>query len=206
MSKMLLVGSNTLSTTIFPSAYFNPNQRNVVYCDLPGCNDAETARICNLFLTLGDITVFLLPQSLSKNPQGDVYHTFINKVKSCAGPVLVCINSCDVCFRIRKGETVSDDELKKRLLIERDDWRSSSLFSSNDRPTRHSDDLWECEKGRECSVVFSTKDGHTSFSVWLTSFEVEYNPELTERLLFLPSHVQQWVQEVQPLCVLKNAE
>jgi hypothetical protein len=61
--------SGLIDTAVYPSAYSLPNQPGLIFCDLQGCTDADTAEMCDLFLKLRNISISLLKQDTPANPR-----------------------------------------------------------------------------------------------------------------------------------------
>jgi hypothetical protein len=197
-------GTGARETTRYPSAYSHPDRPDLIYCDLPGTDETATARISDMFLTLGDITIFLKDQLHAVNPSaGEPVYDTIARVLSSKGPRLICITHGDRLFE--RPEDASDGaffDAEKKLRDECDKWRTSALFAgafaSRGAPLL---EPWECEKVRPGAVIASLRTADSALSVWMTSFKPENSgKDDAKRLLFNAEHVKAWVAEAYLMC------
>jgi predicted membrane protein len=190
-------GTMAAATTIYPSAYTDAAVPDILFCDLPGCSDATTADMSDLFFTLGDVSVFLLDQQDAVNRRsGDIIYTTIAKVLSSGGPRLICINNTD-CLLLDATNPA------EKLRVECEKWFGSELFGNHLKIAQQGalkTAKWKCEAGSQAgAIVASIKTGDTALSIWMTAFnpleEVDGLVEVSERLLFGASHVKAWALE-----------
>jgi pimeloyl-ACP methyl ester carboxylesterase/DNA-binding Xre family transcriptional regulator len=197
-------GTGKNETTRYPSAYSHPDKPDLIYCDLPGTDDAATARISDMFLTVGDITIFLIDQLNAVNPRaGDPIYDTVRRVLSSKGPRLICITHGDRLFeRPQNAPAGTIFDAATKLKDECDKWRTSALFAgaftARGAPLL---EPWECENVRPGAVIASVRTADSALSVWMTSFKPENSgKEDAKRLLFNAEHVKAWVAEAHLMC------
>jgi hypothetical protein len=209
-------GVGSLNTTIFPSGYFSPDEPSTIFCDLPGCNDSDTASMAKMFMCLGDVTVFIYDQNSPKNPDGSSIHDILAGVLNSTGPRLICINGVDRIFNRDDDEdedenyaALSAEECEHLINVELECWRASTLFKlkSKVKGTQFTSEMWPCETEKQGAVVASVRDAHSAISIWLTSFNPQgTNKDLAKSLLFSGADVLKWVQQAKTLAAIYSLE
>lgn len=190
------VGSDR--TTIFPSAYFLPDKPSSIYADLPGCTDDDTYEMARVFMTLGDITIFLIQAGCPKRPKDPVLKEIVkNIMERCSGPRLICINAADTYITPEEeDEELSRDEILAKIAREREEWRTISFLGLENST---SGKLWKTEERHEESVIASLQYGRSAISVWLTAFRRNSKSPEGVDLFFGVEDVQTWTDEVKHL-------
>jgi azurin len=220
-------GTGEKETTLYPSAYNHPNKSHMIFCDLPGSSDADTADISDAFFPLGDINVYLIPQVRPANlVKGSSLRDRIRVLLSLKAPCLICVTQADVllknedddsdsddddsaseeekCAAVQQQRVAAQDKLKEECKV----WRASELFgnllvnqATLDAPK------WDCEKEKPSAIVASLRTADRTLSVWMCAFEPKGNGEAHAReFLFNHDQVRKWVDEVSTDLAAKAAE
>jgi hypothetical protein len=207
-------GTGGDATTFYPSAYNHPDKSHLIFCDLPGSSDQDTADISDAFFTLGDINVYLIPQVRPASPvKGSLLRDRIQVLLSLKAPCLICVTQADVLLKNEDDESDDEDEdededrpsveearqaAQAKLELECKVWRASELFGNlfvNQAALEAP--KWDCEKEKPSAVIASLRTLACTLSVWMCAFEPKGNGEAHARkFLFNHDQVRKWVDEV----------